>query len=89
MRRPGLAGGKRIWGLIMRKSILFALAALLVAALPTLAEAAKKKAAPADPNEPGRRLVVDGLSQIFVPAQSVVAASQPKPAAKKGKKKKM
>jgi hypothetical protein len=72
----------------MRKSILFALAAMLVLALPTLAEAAKKKAAaPADPNEPGRRLVVDGLSQIFVPAQSVVAAGQPKPAAKKGKKK--
>jgi hypothetical protein len=72
----------------MRKSILFALAAALVLALPTLAEAAKKKAAaPADPNEPGRRLVADGLSQIFVPGQSIVAASQPKPAAKKGKKK--
>ncbi len=72
----------------MRKSILFALAAALVLALPTFAEAARKKAAaPADPNEPGRRLVADGLTQVFVPLMSVTK-SQPAAPAKKGKKKK-
>lgn len=68
----------------MRKTTLWLLAALFVASLPAVALAAKKKAA--DPNEPGARLVKDGISQIFVPVQSVLAASQPKPA-KKGKKK--
>lgn len=73
----------------MRKVLMLGCAALLVASFSTMAEAAKKKAAaPADPNEAGGRLVVAALSQIFVPAQSIVAASQPKPAApaKKGKK---
>ena len=73
----------------MRKILMLACAALFVASFSTMADAAKKKAAaPADPNEAGGRLVVAGLSQIFVPAQSIIAASQPKPAtpAKKGKK---
>jgi len=85
----------------MRKSALL-LATLMVVSAPTLAFAAKKNAAPAAPakysttpanaNESSARVVRDGLSQIFVPAQSLakgpVAAKPAAPAAKPKKAKK-
>ncbi|HEX2655918.1 MAG TPA: hypothetical protein VHN11_20025 [Xanthobacteraceae bacterium] len=62
----------------MRKGVIF-LAVLAAASAPSFAFAkhAKKHtmkmaaAAPADPNENGRRLVANGLMQIFVPLQSM------------------
>ena len=68
----------------MRKSALL-LAVLMVATAPTMAFAAKKKApkappapakystTPANSNESSMRIVRDGLSQLFVPAQSMAA----------------
>ena len=68
----------------MRKSALL-LAVLMVATAPTMAFAAKKKApkappapakystTPANSNESSMRIVRDGFSQLFVPAQSVAA----------------
>ena len=68
----------------MRKSALL-LAVLMVATAPTMAFAAKKKApkappapakystTPANSNESSARIVRDGFSQIFVPAQSMAA----------------
>jgi len=58
-----------------------------------MAFAKSKKSAPpapqttADPNEPGRRLLANGLSQVFVPAQSLTTppaapAAEPKKAKK-------
>lgn len=71
----------------MRKGALL-LSILMVASAPTVAFAAKKKAGPApkkvystnadNMNESSARLVRDGLSQIFVPTQSIVAASAKK-----------
>ena len=67
----------------MRKGTLL-LAVLMVVSAPTLAFAAKKKAAPAAPakysttsanaNESSMRVLRDGLSQIFVPMQSLAQA---------------
>jgi len=68
----------------MRKGALVVLAVAIAATAPSMAFAKHKKtsAPPApqttvDPNEPGKRLVANGLSQIFVPAQSLTT---PKPA---------
>ncbi len=85
----------------MRKGALL-LAMLMVATAPTVAFAAKKKAAPkpkvytttaANMNESSQRLVRDGVMQFFVPTQSNMklaqAGSTPKAAkAKKAKKSK-
>ncbi len=80
----------------MRKGALL-LAMLMVAAAPTAVLAKGKKAAakpkvysttPANSNESSARVVRDGVSQIFVPAQSVVAPLQPAAAPKKAKKSK-
>ena len=69
----------------MRKGALL-LAILMVASAPTAAFAAKKKApkapagpakystTPANSNESSARLVSNGVSQIFVPFQSLAAA---------------
>jgi hypothetical protein len=80
----------------MRKSAL-CLALIIAASAPSVALAkSKAKPAPApapaavDPNENGRKFVLNGLSQIFVPIQSIVtpkpAAPAAAPAPKKGKK---
>lgn len=77
----------------MRKGALL-LAILMVAAAPTVAFAAKKAKAKkydtkaANMNESSQRLVRDGISQIFVPAQSLMASSQKASKPKKAKKKK-
>lgn len=64
----------------MRKAIVLVLAALFAVSSVSFAEAAKKKskkakakpaAAQSNPNEPGMRLVANGVSQIFVPIQSL------------------
>jgi len=73
----------------MRKGALVVLAVAIAATAPSMAFAKhKKKSAPpapqttVDPNEPGRRLVVNGLSQVFVPVQSLTTpAPAPAPAA--------
>ena len=59
--------------------------AALAVSIPALALAQARAPAkpPADPNEPGRRLVTNGIGQIFVPFQSLsqpqrVAAPAPK-----------
>ena len=69
----------------MRKGALL-LAVLMVASAPTMAFAAKKKApkappapakystTPANSNDSSMRVVRDGIMQIFVPFQPVVAA---------------
>ena len=65
----------------MRKLAVVALAAIFAVSAVSYAEAAKKKskkgkpaaAKVVDPNEPGRRLVANGIGQIFVPIQSIVA----------------
>jgi hypothetical protein len=85
----------------MRKAtLLLAVLAAAIAATPLTAEAKSKKrsaakpAAMADQNEPGRRLVFNGLSQIFVPVQSMThqTAATPKATkkrdARKGKRNK-
>lgn len=71
----------------MRKGALL-LAIMMAASAPTAAFAAKKKAAPKAPagpakysttpansNESSARVVRDGVSQIFVPFQSLAAGS--------------
>jgi hypothetical protein len=82
----------------MRKGALVVLAVAIAATAPSMAFAKHKKKAPSappapqttvDPNEPGRRLVANGLSQIFVPAQSLTTpAPAPAPAAPAKKMKK-
>ena len=53
----------------MRKSALV-LAIIMIAAAPTAALAAKKAAAPADPNAPAKKFVKEGLMQPFYAWQS-------------------
>ncbi len=83
----------------MRKSA-FLIAALMLVSATTVAFAQKKAAAPAAPakysttpanaNESSMRIVRDGLSQVFVPAQSLAKppAVAAKPAAAPAKPKK-
>ncbi|MGE3148929.1 MAG: hypothetical protein AB7K04_07670 [Pseudorhodoplanes sp.] len=79
----------------MRKSALL-LAVLMAASVPTMALAAKKKApAPAkysttkeNSNESSARIVRDGLSQFFVPMQTLAQAPKAAEPAKKAKKSK-
>jgi hypothetical protein len=54
----------------MRKSALL-LAAVMIAAAPTAALAAKKAKAPADPNAAGQKLVYNGLMQPYYAWQSI------------------
>ena len=94
---PGDPVEQSFWGIQMRKGTLL-LAILIIAAAPTAALAKKKKAAApkvysttaANANESSARLVRDGISQIFVPFQSVAkpVAAPAKPKAKKKAKKK-
>ncbi len=80
----------------MRKLVVVVLAALFAVGGASMAEAAKKgkrakakpvAAAPVNPNEASGRLVMSGLSQVFVPFQSMAQPAAPPPPAK-GKKKK-
>jgi opacity protein-like surface antigen len=54
----------------MRKSALL-LAAVMIAAAPTAALAAKKAKAPADPNAAGQKLVYNALMQPYYAWQSI------------------
>lgn len=80
----------------MRKTtlLLAVLAAAIVAASVTAdakankRQGAKPAAAATDPNEPGRRFVATGLSQFFVPFQSLAQPSAAEKPAMKAKKKK-
>jgi hypothetical protein len=54
----------------MRKSALL-LAAVMIAAAPTAAFAAKKAKAPADPNAAGQKLVYNAMMQPYYAWQSI------------------
>lgn len=54
----------------MRKSALL-LAAVMIAAAPTAALAAKKAKAPADPNAAGQKLVTNAMMQPYYAWQSI------------------
>jgi hypothetical protein len=54
----------------MRKSALL-LAAVMIAAAPTAALAAKKAKAPADPNAAGQKLVYNAMMQPYYAWQSI------------------
>ena len=63
----------------MRKALLLLSALVLLAAVPSVADAqrskAKRSAAPPASTEPSRNFIVDGFGQIFVPFQSVAATT--------------
>ena len=61
----------------MRKCAL-ALAIVMIAAAPTAALAAKKNAAPADPNAPAKKFVTEGLMQPVYAWQAATGQQQKK-----------
>lgn len=70
----------------MKKFALMALLAMAVA-IPAEAATKKKAKAPADPNEAGRRLVMDSLPSLYpAPVKFIMFHGQKQAAAKPAKK---